>query len=221
MSSLDRQQLPLSIPHLVRAPLHSSSRPPILFMLHGYGSNAEDLFDLAPELPPELLVVSLQAPITLFPGQYAWFPLDWSSGRPVATPVEVQQAQDFVLRELEAVIASAEIDRDRVFVLGFSQGAILALSLATRSSLGLAGIVALSGRFPHEVVADVPDLSGARIFLGHGQADPVIPIHHARDAARVLHDARCDLDYQEYVHGHGITPGETADIVHWLTRALR
>ncbi len=221
MTTIDRQPLPLSIPHLVREPLHAQERPPVLFLLHGYGSNAEDLFDLAPLLPPEFLVVSLQASITLFPGQYAWFPLDWTSGRPVATPAEVRTAQAILRREIEALISMEGIDRERVFILGFSQGAILALSLAARSSLGLAGVVALSGRFPHEVADDVPDLSGARVFMGHGEADPVIPIQLARGAADILRQAQCELEYQEYGHGHGISPGETTDIVRWLSKALR
>ena len=204
---------------LVRAPLAPSARPPVLFLLHGYGSNAEDLFDLAPALPPEFLVVSLQAPLTLFPGQYAWFPLDWSSGTPIANPAHVSTARTLVREWIAAFLKDAAVDLERVFLLGFSQGAIL--SLAVAPLLTLKGVVALSGRFPHECAPEDSSLSGLRVFMGHGEADPVIPIDLARRARARLEQGECVLEYEEYAHGHGISPQEAMDVSAWLASTLR
>jgi phospholipase/carboxylesterase len=211
---------PLSFPHLVRPPLRvERSNPPLLILFHGYGSNAEDLFDLAPHFPPELLIISAQAPIALQQGVYAWFPLDWSGGAPRSRPEDVEIARQHVRAIVGEVVAMYQGDPARVFLLGFSQGAILALSAALTAPNVAHGVIALSGRLPEEVrplilpYAELPDL---RIFMGHGTGDTVIPVAHARDARAHLDQQGIPLRYQEYTHGHGITGEEIRDIRRWF-----
>ena len=60
--------------HLTRPPLHKDSEtPPLLLLLHGVGSNEEDLFELGQYVDPRFFIVSARGPITLMPGAYAWY----------------------------------------------------------------------------------------------------------------------------------------------------
>ncbi|HFS66840.1 MAG TPA: phospholipase, partial [Flavobacteriia bacterium] len=62
--------------YIKREPLISTKNPQVLFMLHGYGSNEQDLFSFAPHLPKELLIISIQAPISMGFGSYSWFEIN-------------------------------------------------------------------------------------------------------------------------------------------------
>ena len=68
-----------SLEHIVRQPKTPQSEPPLLIMLHGYGSNEEDLFSFAQELPDELLIVSARAPLSLGFGSYAWYTIHFDA----------------------------------------------------------------------------------------------------------------------------------------------
>ena len=74
------QQENLSLYHLVRQPKTPSSKAPLLIMLHGYGSNEQDLFSFAGELPEDLFIISLRAPVRLEQSGFAWFEINWSGG---------------------------------------------------------------------------------------------------------------------------------------------
>ena len=63
--------------YIVREPKIASEKPPLLILLHGYGSNKEDLFSFAEELPDALLIVSLEAPLSIGNGSYAWYSINF------------------------------------------------------------------------------------------------------------------------------------------------
>jgi phospholipase/carboxylesterase len=68
----------LSLVHLVQQPrVPSEGAPPILFLLHGVGSNERDLFGLAPYLDPRFLIVSVRARLTLGPDAFGWYPVQF------------------------------------------------------------------------------------------------------------------------------------------------
>ena len=70
----------LSLEHLIQRPkTQSSAKPPLLLLLHGYGSNEEDLFAFAPELPDHYFIVSAKAPRTMQPYGNAWYTIHWDA----------------------------------------------------------------------------------------------------------------------------------------------
>jgi phospholipase/carboxylesterase len=77
---------PLLLTQLTRESLPQASNPPLLLLLHGVGSNEHDLFGLAPLLDQRFVVVSLCAPITLGPGNYAWFEVAFTPQGSVINP---------------------------------------------------------------------------------------------------------------------------------------
>ena len=110
---------------------------------------------------------------------------------------------------------------DRVFLLGFSQGAVMSLATALTDPRRLAGVVALSGYLPEAVSgAEGGSADSLPVFLGHGAADPLISVTEGRKARDVLTAAGADVTYRKYAVEHRIAPDERADIRHWLGARL-
>jgi phospholipase/carboxylesterase len=199
----------------------TSGLPPLVVMLHGIGADEHDLVGLAPALDPRVTVVSLRAPRAYHTG-FSWFDIDFRPGGQIVPNLDQARAS---LRDLVAYLGGAAARHRtyprRVFLLGFSQGAMMSLGvLHTQPSL-LAGVVALSGRFPGETfgtpagsMRDIP------VFVGHGTYDDVLAIDNGRKVRDALTPQVNDLTYREYPVGHGISDAEMQDIAAWLTRHL-
>ena len=69
----------LSLEYLVRQPKTKAENPPLIILLHGYGSNEEDLFSFAEELPDSMLVISVRAPLSIGFGSYAWYTIHFET----------------------------------------------------------------------------------------------------------------------------------------------
>ena len=68
-----------SLEYVVRQPKITTENPPLLILLHGYGSNEHDLFSFAEELPQELLIVSARAPYDMGNGGHAWYAINFDT----------------------------------------------------------------------------------------------------------------------------------------------
>ncbi len=213
-----------SLIHLTREPSHRPSRlPPLLLLLHGVGSHEGDLMNLAPHLDGRFFVVSGRGPNTLAPGSYAWFHVEFAPTGPVINPEEAEGSRLRLLHFIDEVIEVYRLDPQQVYLMGFSQGAIMSLSLALTRPDRLAGVVAMSGRIlpevlpqlaPREAFAHLP------IFVAHGTADPVLPIHYGRASRERLAGLPVSLTYREYPMGHEITAESLQDITTWLIERL-
>src|SRR5262249_21132580 len=150
----------------------ASQRPPLLALLHGLDANERELFKLAPELDARFLVLSLRAPIAHGPDRYAWFiPLFTPSG-PVVKVKQLEASRKRIIQFLRQAVVAYNADPARVYLLGFSQGAIMSFTLALTEPRLFAGVVAIAGRIPPEVQprAVSPDETAALpLLLQHGR----------------------------------------------------
>lgn len=211
---------PLSLVHLTRRPLvQSEGRPPLLLLLHGVGSHEADLFMLAPHLDPRLLIVSARAPHTLAPGMYAWFEVQLDPINPAINPEQAEASRQILIRFIDEAVEAYGADPNRVFLMGFSQGAIMSIGILLTRPEKLSGVVAMSGRILPEVLPHMapPDaLRGIPVLVLHGVADPILPIHHGRAIRDLLAKLPVDLTYKEYSMGHQVTEESLADVAAWL-----
>jgi phospholipase/carboxylesterase len=194
-----------------------------LVLLHGYGADEHDLLPIGHELDPRLRVVSLQAPLSMGGTQRSWYSLR-QEGRGLS--FDEAEAREAALLAAEAV---AEIGEQhgpggpKPFLLGFSQGASIALAVALTRPALCAGVLSLSGvpaRLEPQDLAAPAALRGFPVFAAHGTHDPVLPIEMGRANRAELGRLGCEVFWREYPMGHMVLPEELADARSWLLPRL-
>ena len=213
----------LSLYHIVREPKIQLDQNPLLLLLHGYGSNEEDLFSFAAQLPDEYLIISARAPYSMPGGYggYAWYAIDFDAGMNKFTDnVQAARSRDLIAKFVDEVIGAYPVDRNRVTLLGFSQGAILSYAVALTYPEKISRVVALSGYLNMDLIENVnaKDLSKLTFFISHGIADQVIPVDWARKAPEYLKIKGPEVEYHEYPAGHGVVPQNFHDLLKWLNK---
>ncbi len=198
-------------------------KPPLLLLLHGFGANEDDLFSLAPYLDERFMIVSARAPITLQPMSYAWFNLGFTPQGILVNPEEVESSRRAIHKFIGEIVEAYQCDPNEVYLMGFSQGGMMALAVALTYPGSAAGVVSMSGRLLPQTLAQITDkdaLIGLPVFMAHGARDTVLPIGHGRDARAKLSELPVDLSYHEYDMGHEITAESLEDITDWLKDRL-
>ena len=172
------QEIPSSLNYRVRKPSVASLAPPVLILLHRLGSNQNDLFSFASLLPKELLVICPQAPIMLSENKYSWYSLDRSSGGYKYNIDEVIKTTELLMRFINEVSNKYNIDKERIYIGGFSQGAITTLNTTLLHPSKIAGLVCLSGNlYPEMSELAKPGNKLTRVFISHGEQD-AIPVSY-------------------------------------------
>ncbi len=209
-----------SLHHLVREPKIKKDKNPLLLLLHGYGSNEEDLFSFASELPGEYYVISARAPYNLPPYGYAWYAIDFDAQMNKFSDIgQGKSSRDLILRFIDELIANYPIDAENVTLVGFSQGCILSYAATLSHPEKIRRVVAMSGCIDPELLEpgyEKNDFSRLKIFASHGTADQVIPVDWARQAKPQLDILGIDSVYKEYPVGHGVAPQNFYDVLSWL-----
>lgn len=203
--------------HLVRKPQVKTPGQKAIILLHGVGSNEKDLFGLAGLLPDDMYVISPRGQFTMEPGRYAWYAVDFSTGRPVINAGQEASSREVIRTFIREV--KTEYDVDEVYLGGFSQGAIMSYSIGLTHPNELEGIISLSGRILSEIRPAVKTdsfLKKLRVFVGHGVQDNMLPVHYAREAKEYLESFGLQPDYHEYQIGHQISSAMLQDLNEWL-----
>ncbi|MFN9643986.1 MAG: alpha/beta hydrolase [Cyanobacteriota bacterium] len=195
---------------LVSGPQRGDRR---LVLLPGWGADADDLWDLGEELlgaeAAAVGVVSLRAPLP-HPGGMGrqWYDLGLP-GWP-----QLPAARTDLLRRLRRL--GEEVPLERTALLGFSQGAAMAIDVATSADVPLAAVIGCSG-YPH------PDWQPRRprspILLTHGREDPVVPYAAGEDLEKRLRDSGGDVTFLPFSGGHGIDPALFPAMADFLARS--
>jgi phospholipase/carboxylesterase len=191
---------------------------PIIILLHGFGSNEHDLMNIASELPNQFIVISVRAPIQLDNNSFAWFQVNFNgSNRAINTAQEIESRE--LLQSFIQEISSG-YNTKNITLIGFSQGAIMAYSLALTFPNIVSKIIAISGRILDEIkseIVDSEDLLKLKVFVSHGTQDTVMPIHFADSAYNFLAEHKIPTKVQKYTVGHHITSQQINDINTFLT----
>lgn len=205
--------------YLVRQPKVKTVNPPLLILLHGVGGNEQNLFSFADALPDNYLVVSARGPLTLGANSFAWFQVDFSSGRPQINEKQAEVARLTLLDFIESLKKDLDFDDKQVYLMGFSQGGIMSYSVALTEPEKIKGIAVMSGRLLPEVkplVADEKRLSKLKIFVSHGRQDQVLHFPFATEAVDYLKSKGLNPDFHAYDEGHTINQQMLVDVRRWL-----
>jgi phospholipase/carboxylesterase len=222
---LHAQKIHTSLSYSVSAPAHITSSTPVLILLHGYGSSESDLISLAPRLDKRFLIFSLRAPYETKQGGYCWCRLDFLPDRQFAYDFnEAIKSRQMILSFISNACRAYKADSNNVFVLGFSQGAMMSFELALSAPSKLRGIIALSGRLMPESnrsSADWTKIRGLGFFIGHGTSDDVVACGDSEKAASILKSKKVpSVVLRKYPMRHAISNEELADISSWTGQML-
>ena len=209
--------------YIVRQPKTEQENPPLLILLHGYGSNEEDLFSFATELPEELLIVSVRAPYDMNFGGFAWYAITLDANDEKYSDLEeARKSLTKIANFIDYIKTTYKTDSNNTFLLGFSQGAILSYALSLNYPNKVNHVIALSGYINDDLVPNnVNDLNIATdYYISHGSVDQVLPVEWARNAPEYLNANNLENVYSEYPVGHGVAPQNFYSFKDWIEKRM-
>lgn len=194
----------------------------LVIFLHGVGSNGDDLAGLGPHWAPLLPATAFAAPDAPFRFDHGtgfqWFSLDGVTAQNRAE--RVKEARAAFDKTLHGLLSAHQITQpEKVLLVGFSQGSIMALDALASGRWPLAGVVAFSGRLATpDPLMPVPH---APVLLVHGRADPVIPWEETESAALRLKAAGVPVEtLYEMGVGHTISGSGAQRAVNFISRCF-
>ena len=199
--------------HRVAEPAGPGPHPTVV-MLHGRAGNEEVMWIFARALAPEWLLVAPRAIKEDPDGGYSWRIRERDEW---PTLVQFDVAVGAVVDFIEALPDLYGADLDRLYLMGFSQGAATAYAVAMRYPDLVKGIAGLVGFVPMECddLAAAEPLEGMPIFMAVGKEDERIPYSRSLACAHTLQMVGADLDYHEYEMGHRLNAEAMRDLKAW------
>ncbi|GAB5335654.1 MAG: dienelactone hydrolase family protein [Pseudomonas fluorescens] len=202
-----------------------SRNQPLVIFLHGFGSNEQDLFGIKDALPSTWTYLSARAPMPVDPNGYRWFTKTSGDAEYNGETADLQRSAKLIEDFVGKATAKYHTQSDRVFLVGFSQGAIMSYEVGLRQPALVRGIAALSGSVLPVLKAELKpneSLGKLAIFIGHGTLDQALPYGSATRANEVL----VGLGLKPEFHGypgmpHTVSAAEVQDLKAWLEKTLK
>ncbi|AJR04000.1 alpha/beta hydrolase [Siansivirga zeaxanthinifaciens] len=212
-------------------PLYHITKPstlkenaPLLIMMHGYGSDENDLFSFASELLEELFIISVRAPYTLEPYGNAWYAINFDAEQGKWNDNEqARKSRDLISLFIDKAVETYPVNKNNVTLLGFSQGSILSYAVALTYPEKVKNIVALSGYVNKDILpenTEALDYSNLDFYCSHGSVDQVIPVDWARQTPPFLSALNIKHKYSEFPVGHGVAPQNFYEFKNWLINRI-
>ena len=212
----------LLLEHNYRPAKNASEKPPAIVMLHGFGSDENDLFSFASELPEKYAIISLKAPIRLEPYGNAWYNIyfDNSQGK-FSDDAQAIASRELVSKCIDQIVEKYKVDKNNITLLGFSQGTILGFGVALSYPEKVKNVIGLSGYLNEAILKEnyaSNDFSKLKIYTSHGSVDQVIPVQWARKTEPFLKNLNIEVTYSEFPVGHGVAPQNLYELKNWLSK---
>jgi phospholipase/carboxylesterase len=189
--------------------------PATLLLLHGSGGDENDLLPIAPALAPGAAFLSARGNVVQH-GARRFFSYPGQDGFDAE---EVRQRVDEMAGWIGRMAAQYGFDPDRLYALGYSNGA----NMAAASMLLRPGAIAGACLFRSRAVvtpATLPDLQGSPILISAGQSDPLIPPSAAEALGQLLTAAGARVDLAIQNAGHDLTPADFSLAKQWFEKLL-
>lgn len=195
----------------------SNQKPPLLIMLHGYGSNEKDLFSFTESIPKKYTIVSIRAPLDLGMG-FAWYNigLDHFGNKVYDTKMAIE-ARESITNYINLCHKKFNTNPPLTTLIGFSQGAILCNAIALTSPVGIKNIISLSGGIDKEIIKlSKENLNSVSFYFSHGIFDDVLPFKQAKESLDLLKTNNIDFHFEDFPTGHGVSPENFKSMLKWL-----
>ena len=187
---------------------------PLLVFLHGQGSTEEEILRLAPRLSRRNYVcIAPRGPVALSPRANGQLACSWGNG-----DEDDPRVEEYVLRAIEQTRRNYHVHSERIYLAGFREGAALAYRLGLLYPEYFAGVISLNGAMSRRggPLLRLPDVRKLRVLIGHGIANPIIPLTLARQDYRLFYSAGLPIQMRTYPTTHRIHAEMLRDIDRWV-----
>jgi phospholipase/carboxylesterase len=219
------QKINTELIYLVKEPAKKTNKTPVIIMLHGYGSNESDLFDISNALDSRFIVFSLRAPYPITGGGFSWYEMQFLPDQKFTYNYkQTKESRTEILSFISKACLAYGVDSTQIFLMGYSQGGIMAYDIALAAPKKINGIMALSSYILNDtklLKTDWLSVSKLKIFIAHGKSDNVIKITEAENAVAFLKEKKVvNTTYTAYEMPHALIGKELNDIKQWLVKAI-
>ena len=224
--------------------LKENRKYPLVMILHGHGANPENYVGIFERVASSLDAI-VCAPYGPYPipfergHGYSWFPAPWffqdllRTGTPTGDrtqrrqEIEMQEqsvSRSFVLAAIDHVSSQFPVDPDRVFLMGHSEGGVLAYGLALEHPDLFRGLIVVGARLrPSDATPEILSEAAGQVevMICHSRGDKAMSFDHAKAASETLAGAGIQSKIFPYEGGHGLTPDLAQTIGRWIAARSR
>jgi phospholipase/carboxylesterase len=208
-----------NLTYLIRTAKDSSKKTPLLVLLHGHGSNENDLFSFNSQIPENWIVVSVRGPYQLAENSYRWYDVKMVNGKIVINIEEEERSREKLIQLISEITQKYNVDSEKIIVAGFSQGANMAQSLGLSKPNLVAGFGVFSGRYVEEFTPYISKsiaLKNSKAFITHGSGDTMLPKTYVTENITKLKELGIQITYCEDSNGHSISTKQWDEFSKWL-----
>ena len=202
----------------IRKSAVENQKNPSIILLHGYGSDENDLFSFAEYLPKKYTIISLRAPFETPMGGYCWFSINFNNSNEKWS--DHKQGYQYILNlesQIDFFIQKYNLEPDQIDLLGFSQGAVLSWTLLLDSSIKINRAVCLSGYIDKSLLKeDIYSYRDIIAYSSHGTNDPVIPFDWAKTSIESLKENNPNVVFNSFQDAHNVSQENFQSILNWL-----
>ena len=193
---------------------------PSIILLHGYGSNADDLFSFADYLPDHLTVISLEAPLDTPFGGKAWYSIHFDSEQDKWSDLkEANKSLAAITKQVGYFINQYNLNPKDIGLMGFSQGAILSWALLLDYPFLFRRAICMSGYINQEILQkSLGEYRDVLAYCSHGLNDLTIPYEWAQTSIGLLMKNNPKVFFNIYPNGHNVSPENFESILNWIKK---
>lgn len=210
----------LELKYLVKLPVKSDKNAPLIILLHGYGSNEKDLFELKSIFPEEYIIVAARATYTLEADRYQWFSKELVNGKYSGNAEQLANSREMLVKFIDKMVEKYHANKNEVYLMGFSQGAMMSYEVGLTHPQKVKGIGILSGVMPESLkplISKDKSLSKLKIFVAHGTADKVLLYEDGLKAVTYMKTLGLQPEFRTYKDmGHTISNDVMGDLLRWI-----
>jgi phospholipase/carboxylesterase len=204
----------------IRRPKHIDPEMvyPAIFIMHGIGSNEQNMLSLVNDLEDQFYIFSIRGHLSQPPG-FAYFTIQ-GYGKPHREVFD--QGVSKLTSFIDYACEQYPLDKNRLYLLGFSQGAILAMTLGLTLGNQIKGIIALSGYIPAFVKEEynIKPVEQLSAFISHGEMDQVLPFEWGLENNEYFRKLGAKVTFNTYQEGHTVSAQNQQDFLQWIKEDL-
>lgn len=210
----------MDLQFIVREPENITPQTQLLVMLHGYGSNEEDLFSFRHDLPKDWIIVSFRAPRNSDYEGFAWYDIDFNNPDKFLDVDQAVDSMKLIMKSIDNLKHHYQLE-SKTNIVGFSQGGVLTYAMTLTYPDYFHKVACLSSYPDPKILKNIKgkkEIQHLRFFVSHGSEDAVIPLDWGRKAADFLYELGAFFTFREYMTGHSVNQKNYIDLIHFFEK---